>query len=215
MEEINEEEEKLEVADNNSFVSNQTPTIWNNTDLMKQTWKVATVLANTPIVPDAYKGNAGSCLIAIDIANRMGLSPIMVMQNSQVVRGNFTWRGSACKGLIDNCGRFDKTEYIFVGDEGTPSYGCFLQAEDKQTGKLVKGAVITLQMARDEAWSTKPGSKWNTMPTQMLMYRAATFFARAYCPQALMGFYTSDEMTDIGKGEETEPTEKITISLNN
>ena len=143
----------------------------------------------------------------------MGLSPIMVMQNSQVVRGNFTWRGSACKGLIDNCGRFAKTKYIFVGEKGTDSWGCYLEAEDKQTGEIVKGATVTIQMAKDEGWYNKSGSKWITMGEQMMMYRASTFFARSHCPNALMGFYTADELIDIGKGEPENKTETIKITL--
>lgn len=208
-----EQNELVAQGKNTVFVNSGELTMWNDTKLMQNAWKIATVLSQTPIVPDAYKGNAGSCLIAIDIANRMSLSPIMIMQNSQVVKGNFTWKGSACKGLIDNCGRYIKTEYVFVGEENTPNYGCFLQAEDKQTGKIVKGTTITLQMAKDEGWSTKAGSKWLTMPTQMLMYRAATFFARTYCPQALMGFYTSDEIKDISKEEDADQVEKIKITL--
>ena len=219
MEEIKEtlenEEQSQEIVpqENSSFKNVAEPTMWNDVKLMQNAWKMANVLAKTSIVPDSYKENPGNCLIAIDIANRMGLSPIMVMQNSQVVRSNFTWRGSACKGLIDNCGRFTKTKYVFVGEKGTDSWGCYLEAEDKQTGEIVKGATVTIQMAKDEGWYNKSGSKWVTMPELMLQYRCATFFARTHCPQALMGFYTNDEMFDIGKGEPENKTETIKITL--
>ena len=209
-----EKQELVAQGDNNTFKNAGLPTMWNDVKLMQSAWKMATVISKTSIVPQAYKENAGNCLIAIDIANRMGLSPIMVMQNSQVVQGNFTWKGSACKGLIDNCGRFTKTKYVFVGEEGTDSWGCYLQAEDKQTGEVVKGATVTIKMARDEGWLNKTGSKWKTMPEIMMQYRSATFFARAYCPQALMGFYTTDEMVDIGKADPENEVEKVKISLN-
>ena len=209
-----EKQELVAQGDNNTFKNAGLPTMWNDVKLMQSAWKMATEISKTSIVPQAYKENAGNCLIAIDIANRMGLSPIMVMQNSQVVQGNFTWKGSACKGLIDNCGRFTKTKYVFVGEEGTDSWGCYLQAEDKQTGEVVKGATVTIKMARDEGWLNKTGSKWKTMPEIMMQYRSATFFARAYCPQALMGFYTTDEMVDIGKADPENEVEKVKISLN-
>lgn len=196
---------------NTSFVNSGELTMWNDTKLMQNAWKMATMLSKSTIVPQSYRENAGNCINAIDIANRMGLSPIMVMQNSQVVQGNFTWKGSACKGLIDNCGRFKKTRYVYVGTEGQEDYGCYLEAYDTELEETVKGAKVTLKMANDEGWLSKNGSKWKTMPELMLSYRASTFFARQYCPQALMGFYTTDEMEDIGKGE-TEP-QKITISL--
>ena len=219
MEEIDNEfqqEEKQELVpqgENSTFKNANTPTMWNDVKLMQNAWKMATVMSKTSIVPQAYKENAGNCLIAIDIANRMGLSPIMVMQNSQVVQGNFTWKGSACKGLIDNCGRFSKTKYIFFGEKGTDTWGCYLQAYDNQTEETICGAEVTIKMAKDEGWFGKNGSKWKTMPELMLQYRSATFFARAYCPQALMGFYTTDEMVDIGKAESEDSVEKVKITL--
>lgn len=212
----NEVEEKQELVaqnDNTTFKNANLPTMWNDLKLMQTAYKTAQMISKTSIVPQAYKENAGNCLIAIDIANRMGLSPIMVMQNSQVVQGNFTWKGSACKGLIDNCGRFTKTKYVYVGEKDTDSWGCYLEAEDKQTGEIVRSATVTIKMAKDEGWLNKNGSKWKTMPELMMQYRSATFFARAYCPQALMGFYTTDEMVDIGKGEPEEQVEKVKITL--
>lgn len=212
-ENVEEGQDLVPQADNSTFKNANSLTMWNDVNLMKNAWKMATVISKTSIVPDAYKENAGNCLIAIDIANRMGLSPIMVMQNSQVVRGNFTWKGSACKGLIDNCGRFVKTRFVFVGEKGSDDWGCYLVAEDKQTGEEIKGATVDIKMAKDEGWFSKSGSKWATMPELMLQYRAATFFARTNCPQALMGFYTTDEMVDIGKGDIENEPEKIKISL--
>lgn len=213
-----EQEEKQDLipqGDNLTFKNANTPTMWNDVKLMQNAWKMATVMSKTSIVPPAYKENAGNCLIAIDIANRMGLSPIMVMQNSQVVQGNFTWKGSACKGLIDNCGRFSKTKYVYVGEKGTDDWGCYLEAFDNQTNETIRGAEVTMKMAKDEGWFGKSGSKWKTMPELMLQYRSATFFARAYCPQALMGFYTTDEMIDIGKVESEETKQVVKITLDN
>jgi len=40
-------------------------------------------------VPENYRGetNMGNALIALDMANRMGISPLMVMQNLHVIEG--------------------------------------------------------------------------------------------------------------------------------
>ena len=56
---------------------------------------------------------------------------------------------------------------------------------------------MTMEMARNEGWVTKSGSKWQTMPELMLAYRAAAFFARVHCPSALMGFQTAEEVRDL------------------
>lgn len=77
-------------------------------------------------------------------------------------------------------------------------------------GVICKGTVITLQMAVNEGWMRN--SKWKTMTSQMLMYRAASFFARTYCPEVLMGLQTVDEVRDVNGEEFTDkPKTKITL----
>lgn len=186
--------------------------MWNDVAIMKQSWKMAGILANSTVIPQQYRGKVGDCLIAMDIGNRLGTSPIMVMQNSQVVQGNFTWKGSACKAMIDGCGRFDKSEYVYFGEPKSSEWGCFLQAYDKHTDKLIRGPIVTLQMAQDEGWLGKNGSKWKTMPEIMLAYRAATFFARLHCPEVLMGFMTAEEQKDVN-GYDDDDKKKVVIEL--
>ena len=53
-----------------------------------------------------------------------------------------------------------------------------------------------MEMADKEGWTKKSGSKWLTMPDQMLIYRAAAFWSRAYAPEISMGFHTKEEAED-------------------
>lgn len=175
----------------------QERTMWNDASLMNTCWRTADMLSKASIIPASYRGKPGDCLIAIDMANRMGISPIMVMQSSQIVQGNFSWKGTACKALIDGCGKFKNSRYIMVGKEGTPSWGCKMVAIRTRTGESVSGPTITMKMAQDEGWASKNGSKWKTMPELMLRYRAASFFAKTECPEVLMGFQTAEEQMDI------------------
>lgn len=182
--------------------ANTTATMWNDLSLMKLAMQTAKILASSTAVPDVYKGKPGDCMIAIDLSNRMGISPISVMQFSQVVKGNFTWKGQACKALVDGSGKFAGSHYVMFGTPGKDDWGCRLEATNKATGELIAGPEVTIKMAKDEGWYDKNGSKWKTMPDLMLRYRAAAFFARTECPESLMGFYTSEEMKDI-KGYDT------------
>ena len=180
---------------------NTAPTMWNEVGLMKMAMQAANILAKSSIVPEGYRNKPGDCMIAMDLANRMGISPISVMQSSQVVKGNFSWKGQACKALVDGNGKFTGSRYVMTGEPGTDEWGCRLVATNKATGEQVVGPIVTMQMAKDEGWYDKNGSKWKTMPELMLRYRAAAFFARTECPESLMGFYTSEEINDI-KGYE-------------
>lgn len=189
----------------------QTQNLLMNTKALAMISRLADRYANSNMVPDTYKGKPDNCFLALELAARMDVSPVLVMQNLYIVQGKPSWAGQACKALIDGSGKFTSSEYIMTGSLSDGSRGCYLQAVNTKTGRIVKGTEITLKMAQDEGWSTKSGSKWRTMPEQMLKYRAASFFARTECPEVLMGFQTADELLDV-HGEET-PKEKITIVM--
>lgn len=171
-------------------------TMWNDKDLFEATQRMAKLLVASEIIPQSYRGKIADCVIAIDMANRMGVSPIIIMQNSQIVQGNFSWKGTACKAMIDGCGKYKNSRYVEVGERGTDSWGYYLEATEKK-GDIVKGPVVDISMAKAEGWYGKNGSKWRTMPELMLKYRAAAFFFRTECASLAMGFLTAEEQEDI------------------
>lgn len=185
------------------------PTMWNDAKLYNQTLQMAQQLCKSELIPQSYRNKPAECLIAIDIGNRLNLSPLVVMQNSQVVHGKFTWTGSACKAMIDGCGKYQSTYYVEVGEEGTDSWGVYLEAIDN-FGNVVKGVTVTIGMAKKEKWYDKPGSKWLTMPALMLRYRASAFFMRAECASIAMGFLTKEEVEDVW-GAETQTNNKASV----
>jgi hypothetical protein len=188
-----------------------TQNLLQNTKALAIVSRIADRYANSSMVPDTYRGKPDNCFVAVELASRMDVSPVLVMQNLYIVQGKPSWAGQACKALIDGCGKFRDSDYVLTGNRGDDSWGCYLQAVRVSTGKLVKGTEVTIKMAKDEGWYGKNGSKWKTMPEQMLKYRAAAFFARTECPEALMGFQTAEEVEDV-RGIEPEK-EIVKISL--
>ena len=187
-------------------------TMWNDTKLMNLAYRTAGMLSKSGLVPENYRNSPENCLIAIDLANRQGLSPMMVMQNLYVVKGKPAWSGSFCAAAINGCGKFSPLEYVFVGEPGQFSFRCFARATRIVNGTVCASDTITMQMAKDEGWMDKSGSKWKTMPKQMMMYRAASFFARAHCPEVLLGIQTMEEVQDV-RGYEDPETATTTIVL--
>lgn len=181
-----------------------------NTKLLQGIYKMAKVYANSTMIPSSYQRNPDNCFVAIELAGRMNVSPTLVMQNLTVVQGRPSWSGQSCIALVNGCGKFTHDlDFNFVGEEGTDEWGCYCETVRKSDGRKLTGTVITIGLAKKEGWLNKSGSKWQTIPQQMMMYRAASWFARAYCPEVLMGFSTADEAEDIA-----EPApEKRTISL--
>lgn len=193
-------------------------TMWNDPKLMNMSFRTARMLSCSALVPDSYKQSPENCLVAIDIANRMGVSPLMVMQNLYVVKGKPSWSGSFCAAAINGCGRFSPLDYVFVGKEGEPSWGCYATAIRLSTGNRCVSDTITIDMAQKEGWFSKKDkygketSKWQTMPRQMMMYRAAAFFARAHCSDILLGIPTKEEVQDVSGCEEEGKQTVVTLN---
>ena len=210
------EEEHTEVVEINNMDIQKMPSALNEsvfTSLasFKENYMIGKYFSQSNLVPQAYQGKPMDCAIAVDIANRMGVSPMFVMQNLWVVRGIPSWSGQACMGLIKGSGRYKNVKYNMTGNKGEDTWGCFVSAIEVATGDEIQGAEVTIGMAKKEGWYSKSGSKWQTMPEIMLRYRAATFFARLYCPNELMGFKVEGETEDIAKPEQPE---KKAIDIN-
>jgi len=170
--------------------------------------RIGKALASSALVPKEYQGQQGlaNTLVAMEIAGRMGLSPLQVMQNLNIIHGRPSWSSQFIIAMINGCGRFSPLDYNVSG-EGD-SLSCFAYATELATGKELKGPVVTMAMAKREGWATKSGSKWQTMPDLMVRYRAAAFWGRLYVPEFLVGMKTQEEVVDI---EEVQVTEQTTI----
>lgn len=189
--------------ENEIVVQNQTNELSNNvfssTEGFEKIFNIGKMFASSTLVPQAYQGKSMDCTIAVDMANRMGVSPMMVMQNLYVVKGKPSWSGQACTSLINASGKFKNVKHIYTGEKGTDIRGCYVEAIRIEDNELVQGTEITMAMAKSEGWLSNP--KWKNMPEQMLAYRASAFFARVYIPNALMGMQLADEIIDIQKPE--------------
>lgn len=174
----------------------------------ESSWKLANrigqAFAASSLVPQAYQNNVANCIVALEMANRMGASPLMVMQNLYIVHGNPGWSSKFLIACFNQCGRFTAMRYQWNTDRSR----CRAWAVEKSTGERIEGPEVSLQMAKEEGWSTKSGSKWKTMPELMLMYRSAAFLIRTYAPEISMGLRTDDELYDIGHVDECAPRQQ-------
>lgn len=199
------------------------------------TQRMAKMYAVSTFIPDSYKYKGGqplppdavlaNCTIALEMAVRMQANPLMVMQNLYIVHGQPAFSSKFLISCINASKRFSPLRYEFNDKEGD-EYGCRVvayEATDVKHKDPLVGDWITLGMARKEGWFDKKGSKWQTMPGQMLRYRAAAFWQRAYCPEISMGLITSEEAyevqdaeyTEISSSRESAPTDLASIAAKN
>ena len=185
------------------------------------TQRIAKMYATSSLIPASLKGDPNkefgtpeqkvqaamqktyaNCTIALNMAQRMNADPLMVMQNLYIVHGQPSFSSKFLIACINKCGRYAPLRYEFKGEQGTDDYGCrayTYETSDVKHKEPIYGTWVTMGMAKKEGWTTKNGSKWLTMPDQMLIYRAAAFFQRSNCPEISMGLSTSEELQDMGE----------------
>lgn len=155
----------------------------------------AKLFASSPLVPAHIRGNnvnegLANCYIALVLAKQMGENPLVVMQNIYIVHGRAGWSASYMIAKANASGVFRGVIRFKHAGEGAKRT-CTASATLADTGETVD-CTVSMEMAAAEGWTKN--SKYKTMPDQMLIYRAATFLVRTYCPQVLLGFRTDVEV---------------------
>lgn len=213
-----------------------------NLEAFELSQRVAKMLSSSTLVPEQYRSvikvKAGkdqsgqwmyrdeenpnglsNCIIALNMANRMGADPLMIMQNLYLIEGRPSWSSQFIMASINSCGRFSALRFDLedLGEKEVEyqetvwsnrqkqtvtkkikiqNFACTAWAIERETGERLNSSKITIEMAVKEGWYQKNGSKWQTMPEQMLRYRAASFFGRVYAPELLMGLKSAEEEQD-------------------
>ena len=174
-----------------------TGSVFSGIQAFEDAQRIAKALASSTLIPPQFQGQQGfaNCLVALEIANRMRMSPFQVMQNLHIIHGRPSWSSQFIIGLINGCGRFSPLRYDVTGQGDT--LACTCVATELASGNDLRGPTVTMAMAKKEGWATKSGSKWLTLPDLMIRYRAAAFWGRLYIPELLVGIQTQEEVVDI------------------
>ena len=184
--------------------ASQSLSVFANSDSFELAQRAAKLLAASDLVPQSFRGSVPNCLLALNIAHRLGADPFSVLQNLFVVHGKPSWSASFLVAMVNSSGRFTPLQFRMSGSGDDLT--CVAHAKDKETGEPVEGPPVSIRMAKQEGWHGKNGSKWQTMPDLMLRYRAGAFFSRIYAPDLTLGMRTAEEEADI---REVNPPAKL------
>lgn len=164
---------------------------------LPQMLQVADMLSKSTLVPERFRGDQGSTLIALDMASRMGVNPLMVLQNTYVVYGQPSFSGQFAIACLRNSRRYKEVRFEYLnGKDYTGGMRVVGVRADGSPDDV--GTSITPELVASMGWMSKRDSMWQKMPEQMYKYRAASWFVKTCCPDLLMGIPTSDELEDAG-----------------
>ena len=155
---------------------------------------VATDFFPTHLRKGNETANIGTAIIVLDLAQRMNIGALEVAQSIYIIHGKPSFETKFLVARLNSSGLLKGRLQTIVSPDGNSAH---CEAIDAQTGQLLKGTTITMEMARREGWLSKNGSKWQTMPELMMKYRAQSFFINEFFPEVKYGLKTSDEAEDI------------------
>ena len=148
-------------------------------------WRMAEALSSSALsVPKELKGNIGDCLAIVTQAMIWGLNPFAVAQKAHVINGKLGYEAQLVNAVVMQSGAIvGSFHYEYKGDECR--VGAVLRGEQDVTwGEWLAAATVT----------TKNSPLWKTNPKQQMGYLQVKNWARAYCPGALLGIYSTDEL---------------------
>lgn len=195
--------------------------VTNNPRLHEYLWKLSCTLAQSEIIPQKFRGKAPSIYSVLEATrNLKGVSVTQAMSHMHDIKGNIGMDAQLMNALLTNSGLikgvvdYEETidgESTFNGQK-MANHVC-VAAVHCFDGKIRKSTPVDYRMAIAEGWWGKSGSKWQTMPKNMLRKRAVSFLVRDYFPGITMGIPIIDELQDSTIPEmNTGPTLKNNLT---
>ena len=152
-------------------------------------WRMAEALANSALsVPKELKGNIGDCLAIVTQAMIWGLNPFSVAQKAHVINGKLGYEAQLVNAVVMQSGAIRGAFHYEYRGEGS--------GLECRVGAVLRGeaAVTWGEWLRSGDVATKNSPLWKVNPKQQMGYLQVKNWARAYCPGALLGIYSTDEL---------------------
>jgi len=169
-------------------------------DSFDEAQRRAKALASSRLVPKRFQDKISDVLLALNLARRLNSDPLAVMQNMQVINDEPGFSGKFIHALINQSGRFDPLDFDFEHNDAGEVVKRTASSKDRRTDKL-KIMSLTWAEVQLAGWDKSRGtsrmpSPWTTFRMLMFTYRTASYFAKAYCPDLILGMTSVEELRD-------------------
>lgn len=170
-------------------------TIQNNE--IVQGLELGKVFAESGVFPDIKSAAQG--YVKILAGKELGLSPMQALNSFYFIAGRLGVMAQTLGALIKKSGKYD---YKIETHSEQECVIVFYKIEDKKEIEIGKSK-FDIKMAARAGIINK--DNWKNYPMNLLFARALANGARWYCPDAISGFYTVEELRDL----EPEPKKDV------
>lgn len=174
--------------------------IMTSREMMQQVIDLAKIMAGSKItVPKHLQGNEGDCCAIALQSMAWGMNPFAVGQKTHLVNGTLGYEAQLVNAVIQESGAIvGRFHYEYTGDgEGVSCrVGAIISGESEITwGEWLSAKSVT----------TKNSPLWKTNIKQQMGYLQVKNWGRAFCPGAILGVYSVDELEGIQPEKEINP----------
>lgn len=183
---------------------------------MESAMAIAEVMSKSKVtVPQHLQGQQGDCMAIVLQSMNWGMNPFAVAQKTHIVNGALGYEAQLVNAVVSSQGFIKGTfkyEYKGEGNQLECRVGAIIKGDTKITwGEWLRITDVKIQNS----------PLWKTNPRQQMGYLQCKNWTRLYCPAAILGVYTPDELEEIEPervkdvtsegSHETKPVEKETV----
>lgn len=179
-----------------------------NDNYMDRVMSLAKMMASSKVtVPKHLQGSEGDCSAIIMQAMNWGLDPFVVAQKTHLVNGVLGYEAQLVNAVVQSSNSIKGAFSYEYKDEGGTAPNAFVSCR--------VGAVLNGQ--KDITWgewlasasvTTKNSPLWKTNVKQQMAYLQVKNWARMYCPGAILGVYTAEELQDMPSEKDITPAQE-------
>lgn len=163
-----------------------------NVALMESLHRFAALMAESRVtVPVHLHGNVPDCMAVAMQSAQWGMNPFVVAQKTHIVSGRMGYEAQLVNAVVQSSGAIRgafRYEFEGAGSAMACRVGAVLAGEQDVTwGEWLKVSEV----------QTKNSPLWKVNPKQQMGYLQVKNWARLYCPGAILGVYTPDELVDV------------------
>lgn len=181
-----------EIATTDQRPSSQTTSLVLNSESLGQMMKLAEIMAKgVATVPKHLANSPADCLAVVMQAMQWQMNPYAVAQKTHLVGGTLGYEAQLVNAVVQSSG--------FIAGAFKYEYSAENQPLACRVGAVIRGeSTLTWgEWLRADSVTTKNSPLWKTNPKQQLGYLQVKNWARLYCPGAILGVYTQDELEYI------------------
>lgn len=180
-----------------------------NQEYMNNVMTMAKLMAGSKVtVPKHLQNSEGDCAAIVMQSMNWGMDPFVVAQKTHLVNGTLGYEAQLVNAVVQATNAITGAFSYEYKDETANSCSC-------RVGAVIKGqkAITWGPWLSSNTVTTKNSPLWKTNVPQQMGYLQVKNWARQYAPAALLGVYTTDELSDMPEKDITPEVEKETTYL--